>query len=277
MVVRCYRAGEHTTLTRGIVCLLTALVSWSAHAESPRIALRGGVVWHHVSGEFSSTKDGRPPIKLDLNDVGLNGDDIDRFLGASVRVGKRWTLRLDHFGYSRGGNRNAEFEFNFDDLDVPVGAVVNAEAKLWLYVANLGYRLIETDHWDWSVGAGVHVTQLDYELDARITTGAEEFPLGEEESQYWLPLPNLYTATNFKVSDRWTLHAGGGWFSLHYDDYDGRLLFGRVAAEYRVGRHFGVGLGYAILDVDVDRDRGKKVETYRVTMPGPGIYVVAQF
>ena len=67
---------------------------------------------------------------------------VSPIFGALFNFGKRWTLRLDYFGYHDDSNTTADFNFEFDDLIVPVGARVDSSLDLDVYGANLAYNFI---------------------------------------------------------------------------------------------------------------------------------------
>lgn len=267
------------SIRRSLLIVLTIFNSAPIVAHEPAsqpTTIRIGAVWHDISGDFSSAKDGREPTKLDLDDFGIDSSDVDRFFSATIPIGSRWVLRLDNFGYQRDGGREAEFAFEFDDLVVPVGARVDVDASLWLYVANLSYRVFRSDGIELQVGAGAHVAQLNYELDGRVRVGEVEGDLGEEDSEYWLPLPNLYAALRYEATPRTELMLGTGWLGMGYQEYEGDLFFIRASMEYRVTERFGVGIAGSYMDVNIERDTDRKHETYDLQMPGISLYLVAR-
>jgi hypothetical protein len=78
------------------VCV--AVLSWlgitHASAAEPgwdnvldhRLTLYGGAEMYQAHGEFSSTKEGRPKITLDLDDLGLDESAVSPIVGQSLCV-----------------------------------------------------------------------------------------------------------------------------------------------------------------------------------------------
>ena len=82
-----------------VVCFNGWAAERSADQWDKRIVMRGGLMAYDMSGDFSSTRDGRPKIKVDMDEIGLDEDQKTYFLGAAFRIGERWRLRLDYFNY----------------------------------------------------------------------------------------------------------------------------------------------------------------------------------
>lgn len=242
-----------------------------------RFLFYGGVIFHNADGEFSSTKEGRPDIEVDLDDLDLKENSASYSLGALVKFGKRWNLRLDYFGYHDDAKNEAEFGFDFDDVTVPVGARIDSNLDLDVYVVNLSYDIIHRERLRFGVGIGAHVADLDLEISAKVMVGGNEISLGEGHEDILAPLPNLYASGAYGFSDTVIFRYGGGWMSLNYKDYDGRLLFAQAFLEYWPFRYAGFGVGYRYVHVDVDYDPGNKKETYDVTLPGPTFYLTVGF
>ena len=242
-----------------------------------RFSVYGGAQLYQADGEFSSTKDGRPKTTLDLDDLGLDENLVTPVFGAHFNFGKKWTLRLDYFGYHDDAKTTAEFDFEFDDEVVTVGAKLDSSLDLDVYVINLAYNLYSTERAKFGVGLGVHLADIDLKISSQATVGGIVQPEQEDSIDYTAPLPNLYVAGAYAFTDRFLLRYGGGWMSLNYSDYDGQLFFANAALEYWPFQHAGLGVGYRYIKVDIDYDPGHKKEEYDVRLPGPMIYAIFGF
>ena len=257
-------------------------ISWAGNATSfnildKRLIVYGGVQRYEAKGEFSSTKEGRPTVNIDLDDLGLDENEVTPVFGLKYKISKRWNMRLDYYGYHEDETRTADFEFNFEDLIVPVGARVDTSIDVDIYVANLSYDIVHSRNARFGLGIGAHVADLDLEISGKVTSNETEVPLGEGHEELLAPLPNLYATGSYAITDNFLFRCGGGWISLSYDDYDGELIFANAFLEYWPFRHAGFGLGYRYVEADIDYDSGKKVEKYDIQLPGPLAYVVFGF
>jgi len=242
-----------------------------------RFVVYGGAQRYEAKGDFSSTREGRRKVTIDLNDLGLDEDETSPILGLRYKISKRWTFRFDYFGYHEEERRSADFRFNFDDLNVPVGARLDTDLDLDIYVANISYDIIHTPKARLGAGIGAHVADIDLEITAKLRLGERDVPLGDGDEELLAPLPNLYAYGSYLLEDNLLIRVGGGWISLSYEDYDGELIFASAFLEYWPFRHAGFGLGYRYVEADIEYDPGNKVEEYDVQLPGPMVYVVFGF
>ena len=71
-----------------LLSLLFSLTGWAAELSADewdkRIVLRGGLMAYDMSGDFSSTRDGRPKVEVDMDEIGLDENLKTYFLGATI-------------------------------------------------------------------------------------------------------------------------------------------------------------------------------------------------
>jgi hypothetical protein len=242
-----------------------------------RIALRGGVIRYNMSGDFSSNKDDRPNYNIDLGDLGLDDDGTTVFLNGSLRLGERWRLQLDYFGYHEDATKRSDFEFEFDDVIIPVGATIDSKFDIDLYVVNLSYDIYQTNRAQISIGLGAHVADLDLKIAGNLRSGDNTVPLGVGDESILAPLPNLFVAGTYALKENLILNCAGGWMSLSYGNYKGDLVFARGILEYWPFEHIGIGGGYIYTKADIDYDPNHMKENYDIKMPGPVAYLAVGF
>ena len=264
------------------VCWLGFTSAWADEKTAnnvldKRFTFYAGAQFYQADGKFGYIKEGQPDIKVDLDDLGLNENEVSPIVGAIINFGRKWTLRLDYFGYHDDGKKTADFSFDFDDVHFPLGARLDSSLDLDLYVANLSYNFIHSERARLGVGLGVHVADIDLKISGKAIVGPIEADLGGGSADLLAPLPNLYVTGAYSFTDRFLIRGGAGGMSLSYGDWDGSLFFVNAFVEYWPFRNAGFGVGYKYLDANVDYDPGHKKETYDFTLPGPVIYVTAGF
>ena len=244
-----------------------------------RFTLKGGILHHSATGEFSYKKDGKKKIDVDLDDLGLDEEENSLFVDAQLRLSKRFSLNAGYFGYHESGKNRSTFGFDFGDITIPINATTDSEIDLDVYYVNLGYSVYSSANTEVGIGIGVHGADFSLQISAEADSVGQLPPvyLGEETEDLLAPLPNLYFFASRALKDNILLHLNGGWMSLTYDDYDGNLFFARASIDYRFKKHFGIGGGYSYYDFDVEYDPGGKVETYDVKFHGPLVYLILGF
>ena len=243
-------------------------------ALDKRFAIYGGAQVYSAEGEFTNIEDGQDDISVDLNDLGLDEDLVTPVAGAFVNFwGNRLTLRFDYFGYHDDANAPADFEFDWDGETIPVGADLDSNVDLDLYVINLAYNFYRSDRALFGIGLGIHLADIDLGLTGEVN-GVK---VASGDADVLAPLPNIYVAGAYAFSDKFLLRYGGGGMSMAYGDWDGTLVFVNAFLEYWPWQHFGFGAGYRYVDADVEYDPGNRKEEYDFTLPGPVVYVTAGF
>ena len=265
-----------------IVCWSGFTNAWadekaSKNALDKSIVLYGGIQFYQADGQFGKIKEGDPDIEVDMNDLGLDETKISPVLGGTINFGRRLTLRLDYFGYHDKGKRTADYEFEFDDITYPVGARLDSNIDIDLYVANLSYNFIRTKRAKFGVGLGVHVADIDLKVSGKVYAGNVKSETGIGDEELLAPLPNIYVMAAYSFTDSLLVRAGGGGMSLNYGDWDGSLYFVSAFVEYWPVRYAGLGAGYRYISIDVEYEPGHKKETYDVELPGPVFYVTVGF
>ena len=265
-----------------IVCWLGFTNAWAGEKASENvldkgITFYGGIQYYQADGEFGYTKKGDPDIKVDLDDLGLDENEVSPILGGVINFGRRWTLRLDYFGYHDNGKETADFEFDFDDITYPAGARLDSSIDIDLYVVNLSYNFIHTRRARFGVGVGVHAADISIEISGKTSVGGVKTDLGTGETDLLAPLPNLYVMGAYSFTDRFLVKCGAGGMSLNSGDWEGTLYFVNTFVEYWPFRYAGFGTGYRYISADIEYNPGHKKETYDVDLPGPVFYVTVGF
>jgi hypothetical protein len=244
-----------------------------------RFTLKGGIVHHSVSGNFSSGKDGNDSQHVDLDDLGLDESVNTPVIEARLRLGKRITMNSGYFGYHEDAKQRSKFDYDFGDITIPVNAMTDSEIDLDIYYINFGYSVYSSANTEVGMGIGIHGADFSLDLSAQTDPGPPIPPvsLGEEREDFLAPLPNLYFFASRALRDNMLLHLSGGWMSLTYDDYDGDLYFFKATLDYRFKKNFGIGGGYSYFKVDVEYDPDHKTETYDLEFSGPMVYLILGF
>ena len=265
-----------------VVLWLAVPNAWAAEETSnnvlnKRFTIYGGVRLYHARGEFKSAREGRPEITFDMDALGLDENKVAPIGGAVLRIGKKWHLRFDYFGFHDDAETTADFSFDFEDVTIPVGARVNSSLDLDVYVFSLGYDLIHTERARFGLGVGFHATDFDLRISGTATVAGVEVPVGEGREDFFYPLPNVYAHGAYAIMDRLIFRFGGAWLSMSYSDYDGSLLSANASLEYWPFQYAGFGLGYNYIAVDVDYEPDNKKENYEVDLPGVVFFVKLGF
>jgi hypothetical protein len=239
-----------------------------------RFTVYGGAQFYNIDGEFTNTVEGQPDVSVDVDDLGLDDDQIAPVAGViSHWWNRRLTVRFDYFGYHDDAKAKADFSFDWDGDPIPVNADLDSNLDLDIYALNISYNFIRSDRAQVGVGLGVHLADVDIGL----TGSVNGVTVASGDADVLAPLPNFYLSGAYAFTDKILARAGAGGFSMSYGDWDGRLLFVNAFLEYWPWQHVGFGAGYRYVDAKVDYEPGHKKEEYEFRLPGPIAYIAIGF
>jgi hypothetical protein len=262
---------------------LALLVPQSVAAESlhpwldRRVAVFVGAVDFDVDATIANWTEGEDVDYVNLARLGVPESDTDLWARVTTRLGDRWHVGVDYFTIDVAGGRAVNFDFEFGDLVVPVGASVDASLDVDFYVLSIRYAFYRSDRVELGAGVGVHGVDLEYDMFAEARIGSEVRELGAEEDDFLAPLPNASLYATYAFSPRLLGQAQAGWISLSYDDYDGELLALHAQLAYLLTGRTSLGLGYTFFDFDVEHDRGTRREYYDLDLEGPRVFFSVAF
>jgi hypothetical protein len=283
------RVGKRRFLSLGRVravlplAWLALLVPQAVCAESlhpwldRRVTISVGAVDFNVDATIAKWTEGEEIDYINLARLGVPESDTDLWARLSARLGERWQIGMDYFTIDVAGGRAVNFEFEFGDLVVPVGASVDAALDVDFYVLSMSYAFYRSDRLEIGAGLGIHGVDLEYDMFAEASIGSLATALGEEDDDFLAPLPNAALYATYAFSPRLLGQAKTGWISLSYDDYDGELLALHAQLAYLLTGRTSVGLGYTFFDFDVERDRGTRREYYDLDLQGPRVFLNVAF
>jgi len=137
-----------------------------------RFTFYGGIQIYHADGEFSSIRDGRDNISVDMDDLDLDKNYVSPIFGALFTFGKRFNVHFDYFGYHDDGKETVDFYLEFDDAVIPVNARVDSSFDLDVYAVNLAYSFYYSERARFGVGLGAHIADMDLRTDLYYGTAA---------------------------------------------------------------------------------------------------------
>jgi len=267
--------------TRVVLALLAAILTGTANAQSAAWNVNPGLTdrWTLQLGAFRpnlettahlNSATGRIGTTVDFEDT-LGFSDtktVPQFLG-SVRLGERWKIEGEYFQLNRSSSRTLNRTINWGDRTFTLGTTVNSEFDSKVYRLSAGYSFIKDNTKELGVVLGFHVTDFDTSIG---TPG-----IAAQGGSGLAPLPTIGAYGSYALSPRWLLSARADYFSLNYNDYDGRLLNFNAGVDYRITRHFGLGVGYRYVDYEVTATKPNFNGGLEYRFKGPVLYMVASF
>jgi len=203
------------------------------------------------------------------NTLGFSDSKTIPALLASVRLGARWKIEAEYFALKRSGTRTLNRTISWGDQTFVLGTTVNSEFDSDVYRLSVGYSFIKDNQKELGVVLGFHVTDFNTSIAAPA--------VGAQSGDGLAPLPTIGVYGAYALSPRWLVSGRADYFSLNYDDYDGRLLNFGAGVEYRITRNFGAGLAYRYVDYDLTATKTRFTGGFQYRFSGPVLSVIGSF
>ena len=233
---------------------------------------------------FRDTRDGRRPVDLDMNDLGMDEKASSIWGGVSWQFADSWGFSVSYSGFDSDGQVSASEAGNFGDIEWGVNASLDSDLSLDLYIADVHWDFLNTERTHVGVGVGLHIADLEANIGATISADINGTPLdppidlGSETAALTAPLPNVSLRAGHRFGDSWYLGGTFGYFELSVDNIEGELISLRGSLEWRPGGGaFGAGLGYQYVDVYVKDSGGDRTKEYDIDFYGPVLFVQLGF
>jgi hypothetical protein len=116
-------------------------------------------------------------------------------------------------------------------------------------IVNYQYSFIKNDSLELAGLIGVYDARFKFNFNA-------PSPVNNVDKSTNAPLPVLGARLDYFVTPRWTASLFGEAMAMKIGEVDGRVYYAGVSTDYMLTRHFGLGIGYSLADLQVDVDKG---------------------
>ena len=266
---------------RLLAAVFLTLVTAQANADKPRFGdtfeLKLGGMTYAADAKFRSTREGNEEVELDLDDLNMDNDSTNIWLGFNWQFADNWGLSASYSSYEGDGIATAGTDGNYEDVEWEVNATLESELDLEFYIINLGWDFINNGRSHFGVGLGLHIIDMKSGIAATIDVDVNGDPitpidLGASSSSVTAPLPNVHIRGGHRFGDNWYLGGSIGYFGLKVDDIEGELWTAEGFAEWRPGGgSFGVGVGYRWQDIEVEEELASR--STELNMSGDGVFL----
>ena len=191
---------------------------------------------------------------------GEDGDTIPR-IDAYYRFNERHRLDFTVFSVDRQGERTLTLDLTIGDENFTASETVFSEIAYDLYKLGYTYSFYHSPKVELGLSVGLNI--MSYDLRFTDSAGAKV-----ETADVSVPLPTFGLRMGYAITPKWSVSYLSEAFFIEIDDaLKGALLNYELNTEYKLFRHFALGIGLARigLDVDVNDDnwRGSVSDGYR--------------
>ena len=263
-----------------VVLLTTLLIGFSSvHAAEDlnpdkfKFTVGGYSIFRYDSKVALSSGNGGAGVFIDPKEtLGLNSEQTVGRMTGYYRINKTHSVNFSYYKISSSANKVVEKEFEWNGEIIPVGATVSS--ALDYEILKLGYlwSFHHTDKIELGVGAGLHVTRVDFDLQSSSTVGNND-----GDANVTAPLPVISFGLNYSVTPKFSWMVKTEFFGIKYEDYTGIYTDTSLVMEYRFVKHFGLGLGFGTSSLEVEQDGSDKNFSYANRISGALMYATLHF
>jgi hypothetical protein len=242
-----------------VLVLVLAVAAWSAKAdevENPwpawdrgAVALGGYLTALNTSVSFGVDGLAGLSIKPE-NALGLDSSMFVFGAAGYYRLGesKRHQISLSYSGYHRSASGTLTKEIAIGDNVLLPGTELHTVFNLDIARVSYTYAIFQDDRVRIGLGLGVYVAPI--KIQVKVDTADASYEAGKIDVT--LPLPAFSLQGELRLTRRFSLVGDLNAMYLRIGDYEGSLLNANVGMEYRLWKHFGLGLAFNAMTVNVE-------------------------
>ena len=242
-----------------------------------KLALRAGVYDISASTRIRvDSANGQIGTQIDLeNDLNLEEKKSSSYFELSWKIKGPHALEVERFSLNRKGFETLTAEIRFGEEIYEAGATVSSYFNTDVTRISYAYIFKSANRFGLAVSAGLHITDMEVGIDEiqPIVQSADDLAVAEVTA----PLPVIGLSAGYNITDRLAIFGRAQIFRLEFNEYRGTLDHATIKLEYDLSKHFGLGLGYDLFDINVDAEKPAYTGSVRFRFHGPIIYVLGAF
>ena len=176
--------------------------------------------------------------------LGWSAEQTLTRLDGLIRFNEAHALDLTWYSLSTSGNRSIQEELDWVDINgnatvIPLGVGVSSRLGFDTYKLSYLWSFYRSEKVELSLGAGLHVTDVEVKLAAEITSTA----VAASDADTTLPLPVVGLRMTYSITPTFSWYGRAEIFSLEFGDWEGTYSTVQLGMEYRAFDNVGFGLG----------------------------------
>ncbi len=200
-------------------------------------------------------------INLDLQDL-FNMESSSQVvrIDGYYRFTPRHALEFSWYSIKNESETDNDVNFSWDGKDYNASGSLKTHFNTDIYKLNYLYSFYHSEKVELALSVGLHITAIDIGFSGTYQSDrVEENKKQSVNVTAPLPVAGIRLAYNF--SPKWRLTYAADYFAIGFENFRGSLSDQMLTVDYRVTRHFGLGLGLnsTHLNLSAESDEGLKV------------------
>lgn len=250
-----------------------------ANSDKWRLAFGGYAISRYDSTIAVSPEDRSAAVGFDPDKaLGLENDQTVLRFDGSYRFLPKHTLTYSWYRINSDARKSIADEIDWVDrngnaVTIPIGTTVASDFQYDIHKLGYLWSFYRTDKVELAAGAGFHITNIDFGLDAEATFAGSS----TESVSTSLPLPVFSFSINYHVTEKFLWYVNTELFAMSFDSkWQGSYTDISLAMEYQFTDHLGAGVGIGNNALRVRRDDDVRIN-YENRITGIQLYAVTYF
>ena len=166
-------------------------------------------------------------------------------------------VEFSWYSINSGSQSDENIDFQWGDQNISASGALSTYFDTDIYKVNYLYSFYHTEKVELGLSAGLHITTLDVGFTGNYTSDGAADNSGES-AKVTAPLPVAGFRLNYNVWPELSVKYAVDYFFLTFDGSTGTFVDSLLSVDYRITRHFGVGVGFNStrlrLEADLDDD-----------------------
>jgi hypothetical protein len=182
--------------------------------------------------------------------LGLDSEVAVFRVDALLRLGARQRHRIDfsYAGYYRSAEKTLTEGIEVGGRQLTPGTVLDSKLDFGMFRSSYSYAVFQTERVSLGLGLGAYIVPVTYGVDVRAANNSA----GLESYSVTLPLPAISLRGDFQLIPRLFLVTELDFMYLDLAGLRAGLLDTRLALEYQLWKHVGVGVGFNLMGLNIE-------------------------
>ncbi len=196
--------------------------------------------------------------------VGINLQDLFNMetttqvfrLDGYYRFTPKHAVEFSWYKINSSSQTDADINFTWDDQNISALGSLSTYFDTDIYKVNYVYSFYHNEKVELGLSAGLHITTLGVGFSGNYETNGTADNSGEDV-RVTAPLPVVGFRLKYNILPELSVKYAVDYFFLTFDNTTGTLTDSLLTVNYRITRHFGMGIGINSTRMRLETDAGE--------------------
>lgn len=249
----------HKNLMKGF-CILMIFGTSLLHAEEKlpdtfHLSM-GGYLLAGQSTDIGVSKKGAG-VGINLQDLFKMETTTQVFrLDGYYRFTPKHAVEFSWYKINNSSKTDTDIDFEWNDQNISASGALSTYFDTDIYKVNYLYSFYHNEKVELGLSAGLHITTLSVGFSGDYTTDGVVDNSGEDV-RVTAPLPVAGFRLHYNILPDLSVKYAVDYFFITYDNTSGTLTDSLLTMDYRITRHFGMGVGFNSTRMRLEADVGE--------------------